>query len=84
MPKRLKLLHEWLSGALDLDGFDIEPASGDASFRRYFRVTLPNGDSRIAMDAPPEREDCRPFVDIAGRLGELGLNVPVIFAEVFD
>ncbi|NIL94783.1 MAG: phosphotransferase, partial [Woeseiaceae bacterium] len=51
------------------------PASSDASFRRYFR--LRSGDeSFIAMDAPPENEDCRPFLRVAGFLDTMQLNAP--------
>lgn len=81
MPERLAALNAWISGPLGLAGFTIEPASGDASFRRYFRITLPAGRTLIAMDAPPDKEDCRPFVDIANTLSALGLHVPRIEAE---
>lgn len=54
-------------------------ASSDASFRRYFRIPVTSG-SLIAMDAPPEHEDTRPFLDVAGRLAAGGLNVPRILA----
>lgn len=54
-------------------------ASSDASFRRYFRIPVSDG-SLIAMDAPPEHEDTRPFIDVAGRLAAGGLNVPRILA----
>jgi len=81
MPQRLEQLKFWLTSEAGLPACDITPASGDASFRRYFRVTLPDGGSRIAMDAPPEREDCRPFVAVARALRELGLNAPEIHAE---
>ena len=40
---RLALLAEWLAKALHSDAFTLAPASEDASFRRYFRVTLPAG-----------------------------------------
>lgn len=57
-----------------------EPASADASFRRYFRFAL--GDrTLIGMDAPPEKEDCRPFVQVAGLLADAGVNVPHIIAQ---
>jgi len=60
----------------------IAPASADASFRRYFRISgLPDGGTRIVMDAPPSQEDCRPFVRIAGLLADAGLNAPRIFAQ---
>ncbi len=58
------------------------PASGDASFRRYFRVEK-GTQSFIVMDAPPDREDCRPFVAVAGYLRSMGLNAPrVLVADV--
>lgn len=53
----------------------IVPASGDASFRRYYRID--NGaSSRIVMDAPPELEDSRSFVQIAGYLESMQINSP--------
>ncbi|WP_284618122.1 aminoglycoside phosphotransferase family protein [Aquabacterium humicola] len=57
----------------------LEPASADASFRRYFRLHGANG-SLIVMDAPPPQEDVRPFVDIAGRIGRAGLHAPAVLA----
>src|SRR3546814_20233565 len=33
------------------------------------------------MDAPPEREDCRPFLQVAALLHEAGLNAPQIIAQ---
>lgn len=80
MPKREQALTRWLTEQVGLRNLHIEPASDDASFRRYFRVTLENGATRIAMDAPPEQEDCGPFVRIAGQLGAVGLHVPMIHA----
>ncbi|MEF8698951.1 MAG: phosphotransferase [Candidatus Accumulibacter sp. UW26] len=59
----------------------LEAASADASFRRYFRITLPDRSTRIVMDAPPDREDCRPFVRIAALFQAAGLQVPRILAE---
>jgi len=64
-------------------GFEVQrhvPVSSDASFRRYFRITH-DGESRIVMDAPPEREATAPFVDVAGRLRKAGLNAPEVLAE---
>ena len=84
MPERLARLNEWLHGPCGLSGFAVEPASGDASFRRYFRVSLPDGATFIAMDAPPDKEDCGPFVDIAKRLEHIGLHVPHIHARDLD
>ncbi len=80
MDKRLEALKEWTGRALGAGGFDIRPASADASFRRYFRVSA--GDrSFIAMDAPPEKGDMHPYVTVARRLHALGLNVPSVLAE---
>lgn len=81
MPQRLAALEAWLRDSLGLSAFTLSPASADASFRRYFRVHLPDGPSRIAMDAPPEQESCGPFVDVARRLGAAGVHVPQVLAE---
>lgn len=51
-------------------------ASADASFRRYLRIDDESGASRIIMDAPPDKEDCRPFVHVAKLMDAAGLNVP--------
>ena len=81
MPDRLRQLEHWLEQACGLSRFTVAPASADASFRRYFRVTLDDGSTRIAMDAPPEKEDCRPFVMVAERLSAAGIHVPEIHAS---
>jgi aminoglycoside/choline kinase family phosphotransferase len=54
----------------------LRPASADASFRRYLRVDVQGGGSRIVMDAPPDKEDCRPFVQVAQLMQAAGLHVP--------
>ncbi len=77
MTDRLAALDAWLRKALEGAPFRREPASADASFRRYFRVYA-NGGTSIAMDAPPQHEDCRPFVHVAGLLRAAGLNAPEI------
>ncbi len=61
----------------------LSPASADASFRRYFRITHPGG-TFIAMDAPPPQENCRPFVRIAKMMADAGLNTPVVHAQDLD
>ncbi len=80
-------LERWLATQLAGTSFELAPASEDASFRRYFRVSLAapwpqaaGAPTLIAMDAPPDREDCRPFVDIAARLRAAGLNAPEVLA----
>ncbi|MBI2779376.1 MAG: phosphotransferase [Gammaproteobacteria bacterium] len=77
MPERLNELTHWLRQDVGLPPFDIAPASSDASFRRYFRVRYA-GQSRIVMDAPPDKEDCGPFIAIARAFHALGLNVPEV------
>jgi len=77
---RLSALRQWLGQVLDLREFEIRPASGDASFRRYFRVTGP-GITHIVMDAPPGRENPQQFIVVAERLRELGLNVPEVLVQ---
>ena len=58
---RRAALEEWLHRELGGASFSLTPASEDASFRRYFRATLADdGATRIVMDAPPDKEDCRP------------------------
>ena len=64
-------------------GARIEPLAGDASFRRYFRV-LGEGRSAVLMDAPPAREDVRPFVAVAEWLQSVGLSAPEILARDLD
>lgn len=82
MPKRLARLHAWLEDVLTTDSYSLAPASSDASFRRYFRIQV-NDASYVVMDAPPQREDCRSFLSIAGLLAEVGVHVPsVLSAEV--
>jgi len=77
----LDALAEWLHGLPEARDMTIEPASADASFRRYFRLTDADGRSLIAMDAPPPQEDCRPFVHAARVFGEAGVRVPEVIAE---
>lgn len=77
---RLADLSRWVFDDLGFAGSRIEPASVDASFRRYFRVTR-GADTYIVMDAPPDREDLGPFVGVARILLGMGLNVPMVLAQ---
>jgi aminoglycoside/choline kinase family phosphotransferase len=81
---RLQQLEQWLGELPGIGAFTMAPASADASFRRYFRITLNAGNSLIAMDAPPDKEDCHPFVDITRRLEKAGLQAPHIHAADTD
>jgi hypothetical protein len=80
MDKRLEQLTAWVEQGLGITGGHIAPASSDASFRRYFRITLP-GRSYIVMDAPPDKEDCGPFIRISAAMARYGLNVPVVLEQ---
>lgn len=81
MDARLTALECWLRSQFGDASFALAPASEDASFRRYFRARLADGRSYIAMDAPPDREDCGPFVRVAGLLRDAGVHVPQVHAE---
>jgi len=79
--RRLEQALAWLR-SLDIDlQSDLLGITGDASARRYFRLTA-DGQSRILMDAPPPGEDIRPFIDIAQRLTAANLHAPeIIYAD---
>ena len=79
MDDRLSALSAWLRETLQDGDFRLEPASADASFRRYFRVFRGSA-TLIAMDAPPERENSRQFALVAGLLRDAGLHAPEILA----
>ncbi len=78
---RREALSDWLGAQLRAARFSLEPASEDASFRRYWRARLEDGRSFVVMDAPPDKEDCRPFVRVAGLLRAAGVHAPEIFAQ---
>ena len=81
MPERLEQIKQWLNRQ-GIRDFDITPASSDASFRRYFRTTpADGGETRIIMDAPPDKEDCTPFIHVTGMMLDMGLHVPRILAQ---
>ena len=77
-PQRRDAFVRWLAAIGASHGLlpaTVRPASADASFRRYLRVDTGSG-TRIIMDAPPDKEDCRPFVEVAKLMAQAGLNVP--------
>jgi aminoglycoside/choline kinase family phosphotransferase len=78
---RRAALERWLAGPLHGERFSLAPASADASFRRYFRATLADGKTYVAMDAPPDKEDCRPFIHVARLLREAGVHAPQVHAQ---
>ncbi len=81
--ERLHLLESWLKEQFPVNSFTLQPASADASFRRYYRVTFEDR-SLIAMDAPPQHEDCTPFLRVAEILAGCGVHVPAIMARNLD
>ncbi len=80
MPKRIEAIHRWLTRELGYRDYALRPASSDASFRRYFRLVLPDS-SLIVMDAPPDRQDTASYLEVGRRLRTAGLNVPDILAR---
>ena len=76
---RLKALKHWLIQALPGYQPDLQPASADASFRRYFRIQH-EGRSLIVMDAPPDKEDSEAFIKVAELLQQAGLHGPRVLA----
>ena len=82
---RFALLSTWVAGVLGTREFAIAPASADASFRRYFRITPAvawrGSATLIAMDAPPPMEDCQPYVHVARLLADAGVHSPAVLAQ---
>ncbi len=78
---RDQLVTDWVASRFSNQSVEITPASADASFRRYFRLTWPDGGTRVLMDAPPEIEDCKPFIHVAGLLAKAGLAAPRILDQ---
>jgi N-acetylmuramate 1-kinase len=76
--ERFDLVTDWVTRELRLSPQRIEPASSDASFRRYFRV-FHEGGTHIVMDAPPGREDVRPYLNVTVMLETAGVHVPRVF-----
>ncbi len=77
---RASQAEDWARGILQLAQATFAPASADASFRRYFRIRA-GAQSWIVMDAPPQQEDCRPFVHVAALMRQAGVHVPEILAQ---
>jgi len=78
--ERVRQIQDWLARDLGLTLLRLEPASADASFRRYFRAWLAGGGTRVVMDAPPDKEDVAPFLQVAALLAGCGVHVPQVHA----
>ncbi|GAB3361410.1 phosphotransferase [Giesbergeria sinuosa] len=82
-PARHAAFVAWLTPLVDLHQLlpdTLRPASADASFRRYLRLDTATGSSCIVMDAPPDKENCQPFVQVQALMQQAGLSVPNILA----
>jgi len=79
--QRQQQLTEWLRRQFPGETFTLAPASADASFRRYFRATFVDGRTLVVMDAPPQHENCRPFLHIAKLFEDVGTHVPHVYAQ---
>lgn len=77
---RALLARSWALHALSLTDAAFAPASADASFRRYFRISAEDR-SWIVMDAPPAHEDCRPFLKVGALLQAANVHVPQVVAQ---
>ncbi|MBS0578469.1 MAG: phosphotransferase [Proteobacteria bacterium] len=75
---RVALIRDWVSRELRLPLERIESASSDASFRRYFRAFC-GTTSYVVMDAPPEKEDVRPYLKVSSLLESLSVHVPHVY-----
>ncbi len=80
MHERENALKEWLKQVIPDSNFNLIPLTGDASFRRYFRVQYQDL-SQIVMDAPPDREDLKPFIHISEVLSQAEIPTPKISAR---
>ena len=78
---RRAALERWLAERHPGERIALARASEDASFRRYWRARFADGRTLIVMDAPPGKEDCRPFLHVARLLADAGLNAPAIHAQ---
>jgi len=98
MNERFQWMLTWLETLPLLQGCEVShpvAASNDASFRRYFRIDVKNPEldpnsktsiakSYIIMDAPPEQENCEPFIAVSNQLVNMGLQVPKVIAQNLD
>ena len=83
--ERQQQIASWLATLHPGRAFTLAPASADASFRRYFRISFGDGDlgpdTRIVMDAPPQQEDCRPWLFVQRLFRDAGAHVPEVLAQ---
>lgn len=82
--ERNEQIHHWLRARFPERKFELAPASADASFRRYLRITFDDGMTRIVMDAPPAHEDVRPWLHVQRLFHAAGAHVPEVLAADLD
>jgi aminoglycoside/choline kinase family phosphotransferase len=78
---RLDTLRQWLTKDLGMSVVKLEPASADASFRRYFRAWMGDAQTFVVMDAPPDKEDLSAYLRVSGLLEQCGVHVPHVHAH---
>jgi aminoglycoside/choline kinase family phosphotransferase len=78
---RQQAIESWLDGLWPGRPFALAPASADASFRRYFRVSWADGPTQVVMDAPPDHEDVRPWLHVQRLFQAAGAHVPEVVAQ---
>lgn len=80
--QRTEQMQQWLQTLFPDRRYELAPASSDASFRRYFRLQFTDEHAtRIVMDAPPQHEDCRPFIHVASLLAQAGVHAPRVLEQ---
>ncbi len=79
--ERIEQIQGWLEEQFPGQHFGMAPASADASFRRYFRITFDDGKTTIVMDAPPTHEDVRPWLQVQQLFHAAGAHVPEVLAQ---
>jgi aminoglycoside/choline kinase family phosphotransferase len=79
--ERIEQIQGWLTEQFPGQHFGMAPASADASFRRYFRITFDDGKTSIVMDAPPPHEDVRPWLHVQQLFHAAGAHVPEVLAQ---
>jgi len=78
---RERAFADWLARVAPAHGLQpatVRLASADASFRRYFRVDAADATTRIVMDAPPDKENSAPFVQVAKLMADAGVRAPQV------
>jgi hypothetical protein len=78
--QRQQEITAWLEGIYPGRSFTLAPASADASFRRYLRVSFADGETLVVMDAPPSHEDCKPWLHVQQLFADAGAHVPAVLA----